>query len=109
MTTRLVLYMSPWCINCLDTQEALAEWNVPYVSIDVKKDRTAAGRVRTWTGFESVPTLVIADGNGVEPCVEPAPLASGKSPRGVDRGPMLTEPTRTELRAWLIKHGVLNN
>ncbi len=109
MSPRLVMYMSPWCINCLDTQEALAEWQVNYVNIDIKKDATAARRVRTWTGFESVPTLVICDEGSIEPCTAPAALAYGASPRGVDRGTMLTEPTRTQLKAWLVKNGIMEN
>jgi glutaredoxin len=107
MSERLVVYFSPWCSNCLDTQDALREWQVSYTGIDVKKDKAAAGRVRAWTGFESVPTLIIADEDSVEPGQPPAPLAAGASPRGIDRGSMLTEPNRSELRAWLIKHGRL--
>ncbi len=109
MANHLVLYMSPWCINCLDTQEALAEWRVEHVVVDIKKDRAAAGRVRTWTGFESVPTLVIAEADSVDPCPPPAPLPAGSSPRGIDRGTMLTEPNRKQLRAWLVKNGILEN
>ncbi len=109
MSPQLVMYMSPWCVNCLDTQEALAEWKVPYTNIDVKKDKAAAGRVQAWTGFESVPTLIIAEVDSVEPCEPPASLAPGTSPRGVDRGSMLTEPTRKQLRAWLVMHGLLDN
>jgi glutaredoxin len=109
MATHLVLYMSPWCINCLDTQEALSEWQVAHKVIDIKKDKAAAGRVRTWTGFESVPTLILAEGESAEPCQPPTPLASGISPRGIDRGTMLTEPNRKQLRAWLVKNGMLEN
>ncbi|HEX9116026.1 MAG TPA: glutaredoxin family protein [Anaerolineae bacterium] len=107
MSPRLVMYMSPWCINCLDTQEALDEWHVNYVNIDIKKDKNAASRVRAWTGFESVPTLILADDGSLEPNAKPDPLAPGISPRGVDRGTMLTEPTRKQLRAWLIKNGIV--
>ncbi len=107
MAQRLVVYMSPWCINCLDTQEALNEWNVTYVNIDIKKDKNAAGKVRSWTGFESVPTLIIAEEGSLEPYQKPSPLPPGISPRGVDRGVMLTEPTRKQLRAWLVKHGII--
>jgi glutaredoxin len=109
MSTHLVLYMSPWCINCLDTQEALSEWQVEHKVIDIKKDKAAADRVRAWTGFESVPTLILAEGESMEPCLPPTPLASGVSPRGVDRGTMLTEPNRKQLRAWLVKNGILEN
>jgi hypothetical protein len=63
--------------------------------------------VRGWIGFESVPTLIIAEGDSVEPFEAPAPLAAGSSPRGIDRGSMLTEATRNQLRTWLVKQGFL--
>ena len=107
MVRRLVVYGSPWCYNCKDVREALAAWNVPYVDIDITHDGDAAHRVRTWTGFESVPTLVIADQDSVEPYTLPEPLAHRASPRGIDRGSMLTEPNRNQLRAWLSTHGLL--
>ena len=62
--SRLVVYVSPWCGNCVNTQAALHEWHVQFVKVDVKEDKAAAGRVRAWTGFESVPTLVIAGDDG---------------------------------------------
>ncbi|MCX6029993.1 MAG: hypothetical protein NT169_11945 [Chloroflexi bacterium] len=107
MSKQLVVYMSPWCGNSLDAQCALNEWGVACRFINVKEDRAASGRVKAWTGFESVPTLVIAEGDSVEPATPPVSLSPGRSPRGVDRGSMLTEPTRTELRAWLVKNGLL--
>ena len=64
-------------------------------------------RVRGWVGFESVPTIIIAEGESVEPFETPAPLSAGSSPRGVDRGSMITEASRVQLRAWLVKHGFL--
>jgi hypothetical protein len=63
--------------------------------------------VRNWVGFESVPTVVIAEGESVEPFEPPAPLPAGTSPRGVDRGSMLTEASTDKLREWLVKHGLL--
>jgi hypothetical protein len=59
-------------------------------------------------GFESVPTVVLAEAGTVEPCEAPSPLASGSSPRGVDRGSLITEATRVQLRAWLVKQGLLS-
>jgi hypothetical protein len=35
---------------------------------------------------------------------EPASLAHGTSPRGIDRGAMITEPSSDELLDWLRKH-----
>lgn len=107
MSKRLVMYMSPWCSTSTDTQRALNEWKVDAIMVNMKEDRAAAARVKGWVGFESSPTLLIAEGDSLEPSEPPAPLAAGKSPRGIDRGSMLTEPTRPQLRAWLVKHGLL--
>jgi len=107
MARRLVAYISPWCPTCRDTQRALAEWNVPCTYINIQQDCQAADRVRQWTGFESVPTLVIAEADSLEPFEPPSPLAPGASPRGKDRGAMITEASRSQVRAWLIKHELL--
>jgi glutaredoxin len=107
MSKRVVVYMSPWCYTSKDTQSALNEWGVPAMFINIKEDPAAAARVRGWVGFESVPTIVIAEGENVEPFETPAPLTPGSSPRGVDRGSMMTEATRNQLRAWLVKHEFL--
>ena len=107
MAKRVVVYMSPWCYTSQDTQRALSDWGVPAAFINIKEDRAAADRVKTWTGFESVPTVIIAEGESVEPFEPPAPLPARGSPRGVDRGSLITEANRQQLRAWLVKHGVL--
>jgi hypothetical protein len=80
---------------------------VPCTVVDIKADRDAAARVRKWVGFESVPTVVIAEGESLEPYEPPNPLPAGASPRGVDRGSMITEASRAELRAWLVKNDLL--
>jgi hypothetical protein len=54
-----------------------------------------------------VPTAVITNGDSSEPFEPPALLAPGASPRGVDRGSILTEANRVQLRAWLVKHGLM--
>jgi glutaredoxin len=107
MIKRVVVYMSPWCYTSKDTQSALNEWAVPATFINIKEDHAAAARVRGWVGYESVPTIVIAEGDSVEPFEPPAPLVSGSSPRGVDRGSLITEATRNQLRTWLVKHNLL--
>jgi glutaredoxin len=108
MAKQVVVYMSPWCYTSQDTQRALSEWEVPANFINIKEDRSAAGRVKGWVGFESVPTVVIAEGNSVEPFEPPTPLPAGSSPRGIDRGSLITEATRDQLRAWLVKHAMLS-
>jgi glutaredoxin len=107
MARRLVAYISPWCYNCSDTRAALQSWGVPAEFVNIEKDAAAARRVIAWTGFRSVPTLLIAEEGSLEPCEAPAALAPGASPHGVDRGSMLTEPTRAQLRSWLIAHSLL--
>jgi glutaredoxin len=99
--------MSPWCSSSADTQRALNEWGVTATFVNVKEDRAAATRLRGWVGFESVPTVILAEEGTVEPCCPPESLPSGSSPRGVDRGSMITEATRLQLRAWLVKQGML--
>jgi glutaredoxin len=108
MSRQLVVYMSPWCGTSTDTQRALTEWGVPAKYINIKEDRDAAARVRGWVGFESVPTVVLAEEGSVMPYETPAPLPAGSSPRGVDRGSMITEAGRPVLRAWLVKNGLLS-
>jgi mycoredoxin len=107
MSKEVVVYMSPWCSSSADTQRALAEWGVPAKFVNIKEDRAAASRLREMVGFESVPTVVLAETGCVEPCEPPAPLPRGSSPRGVDRGSLITEATRIQLRGWLIKQGFL--
>jgi glutaredoxin len=82
----------------------LREHNITYREIFIDKDPLARQRVRTWTGFLSVPTLIVAEPDSVLPVAEPDPLPEGTSPQGIDRGTMLTEPREPQLIAWLQKH-----
>ena len=107
MSKRIVVYMSPWCSSSADTQRALKEWGVAATFVNIKEDRAAATRLREMVGFESVPTVIIAEEGAVEPCEPPAALPKGGSPRGVDRGSLITEATRVQLRSWLVKQGML--
>jgi glutaredoxin len=107
MSKRVVVYVSPWCGQSQDTRRALGEWDVPGEFVDVKADPAAAARLRKWVGFESVPTVVIAEGESPEPFEPPKPLMPGSGPRGVDRGSIITEASRDQLRAFLVKHGLL--
>jgi glutaredoxin len=65
-------------------------------------------RLLQWTGFLSVPTLYVAGDNTNEPVEPPEPLDRGASPRGIDRGSMLTEPSADQLLAWLVRHGFVD-
>jgi glutaredoxin len=73
----------------------------------IDQDNTAMERVINWTGFKSVPTILVARRGEDLPIEEPSPLARGASPRGIDRGSMITEASEDELIAWLRKHGFI--
>ncbi|GAB4512739.1 MAG: hypothetical protein OHK0046_12740 [Anaerolineae bacterium] len=85
-------------------KRVLAEHQVPYREIFIDQDDTARQRVLEWTGFLSVPTLVIAQPGSDLPYEAPLPLPKGSSPRGIDRGAMLTEPSMQQLAEWLTLH-----
>ncbi|MEP7285753.1 MAG: glutaredoxin family protein [Chloroflexota bacterium] len=80
---------------------------IPYRELFIDHDKTYEQRVLNWTGFLSVPTLIIAWVGQDLPYIEPSLLPKDTSPRGEDRGPMLTEPNEDQLRNWLRKHALL--
>jgi len=54
----LVMYCTAWCPDCRRARTYLNEQNIPFVEVDISKDREAAKRVRGWTGgFETTPTF----------------------------------------------------
>ncbi len=75
--------------------------NVAYHELFIDQDKEAERRVLEWTGFLSVPTLIIARPGETLPIEAPQPLVKEASPRGIDRGVMLTEPGEDQLTAWL--------
>lgn len=105
----LVMYSrSSPCPFVNTARHVLAEASIPYREIFIDKDPQARQRVVEWTGFESVPTLIIALPGEDLPITEPAFLERGHSPRGIDRGSMITEPNSTQLKQWLQLHGILS-
>ena len=89
-------------------RRVLAQQNVPYRELFIDHDKLAEHRVLEWTGFLSVPTLIVALPGETLPYTSPLSLAPGSSPRGIDRGAMITEPDETQLRAWLQRVGLLS-
>jgi hypothetical protein len=87
------------------TRAWLNKSKIPYCEIDIERDAVARDRVLKWTGFLSCPTLVVAEGDSFDPYAEPAPLPAGASPRDVDRGTMITEPSVLTLENFLRQHG----
>jgi glutaredoxin len=74
----------------------------------IDQDAEAERRVLDWTGFKSVPTIIAARPGEDLPYEEPTPLPAGQSPRGIDRGSMITEATEIQLEEWLRKHGFID-
>ncbi|MGQ9907791.1 MAG: glutaredoxin family protein [Candidatus Flexifilum sp.] len=108
MSKRLVMYVrSTPCPFMTVARRVLQDYQVDYTEVFIDRDEAARRRVLEWTGFLSVPTIVVAEGDSVLPFEPPAPLERGRSPRGIDRGAMITEANREELAAFLLKHGFI--
>lgn len=106
MDRELVMYVRTFsCGYVTLARQELDRVGIPYREINVDQDPAARERLLAWTGYLSVPTLIIAAPGSDVPHTEPAPLELGSSPRGIDRGPMLTEPGRQQLRDWLRQSG----
>ncbi len=104
----LVMYSrSTGCPYVSIARRVLDEYSVPYREIFIDQNPQAKQRVLDWTGFLSVPTLIIAQPGQDLPYTAVTPLPEGQSPRGVDRGPLLTEANSSELERWLQKHGLI--
>jgi len=108
MNKQLVMYSrTTGCPYISLAKRVLADYAVPYREIFIDQDMNARGRVLTWTGFLSVPTLVVAEIGSDLPFSEPAPIEPGSSPRGIHRGAMITEPNIDQLTKWLVEHGFI--
>lgn len=106
MDRELVMYVRTFgCGYIMLARQELNRAGIPFREINIDQDPTAKERLLAWTGYLSVPTLVIAAPGSDVPHTEPAPLERGSSPRGIDRGPMLSEPGRQQLRDWLRRTG----
>lgn len=88
-------------------RRVLRELQVPYREIDIEADEEAAAKVKRWTGFYSVPTIVVAEGEGFDPALPVSALPEEANPRGVDRGGVITEPRADQLVSLLRGHGFL--
>jgi hypothetical protein len=86
----------------------LSDYGITYHEVFIDRDDDARQRVLAWTGFLSVPTLVAANPGSIQPYTEPSSLVRGASPRGIDRGTMITEPGVDELIRWLQRHGFIS-
>ena len=108
MSKELVMYTRTFgCPYVSTAKRILSQHNIAYREVFIDRDKAARERVLNWTGYLSVPTLVVAENGSDLPVVEPAPLPKGTSPRGIDRGAMITEAGAEQLTAWLQKHGFI--
>ncbi len=105
--TRIKYTRTRPCPACARARALLTENSVPFREVMIDLDPEARSYVEKLTGFRAVPTLVVSPPNLGQPQVEAKPLEQGRSPRGVDRGPVITEPDMIGLRRWLAKHGFL--
>ena len=109
MAHELVMYTrTAACPFVSLAKRVLNDYALSYREVFIDKDDGARQRVLEWTGFLAVPTLVVANAGDVLPAEPPALLEKGTSPRGIDRGSMITEPNIDEFTRWLIKHGFIS-
>lgn len=105
----LIMYSrTTGCPYITIAKRVLDDCGIRYREIFIDKDDLARERVVHWTGFLSVPTLIAAPTGAVLPLVEPPPLPAGSSPRGINRGAMITEPNADQLMEWLTQNGFLS-
>ncbi len=104
----LVVYTrSTFCPYQRKADRVFEKFSLTPRTILIDKDNQAEQRVVDWTGFKSVPTIIVARQGEDLPYEEPAPLEKAASPRGVDRGSMITEANERQLEAWLQRHGFI--
>ncbi|MBN1680820.1 MAG: glutaredoxin family protein [Anaerolineae bacterium] len=105
MEYELVMYSRlSSCPFVRTAKRVLDRENIPYREIYIDEDDTAKQRVIDWTGYRAVPTIIVAHPGEDLPYEDPEPLPQGSSPRGIDRGSMITEPGELKLEKWLRKH-----
>lgn len=90
------------------TRLCLREFDVEPVEVNISRDRDAARMLMEQVGALAVPTFIVADEYG-EPISPPLPVTAGQSVRGVDRGSIISEPSREGLHAFLVKHNFLSD
>ncbi|MCC7206699.1 MAG: glutaredoxin family protein [Anaerolineae bacterium] len=104
----LIMYSRTYgCPFITTAKRVLEREQVPYRELMIDRNPAYEKRVVEWTGFRSVPTLIVANEGEDMPYEPPAPLEKGASPRGINRGSMLTEASEAELMAWLRQHGFI--
>lgn len=105
--SRLLIYTRAGsCPDQALVRRCLAEFQIEPIEIDISTQADAARMLIELAGCLAVPTLVAADEHH-DPIAPPLPVEPYRSVRNVDRGSIISEPTRDGLRAFLICHGFL--
>ncbi len=103
------LYMYTRERTCGDQQlarQCLQEFDVPFIEVNISREPDAAQELQELIGCLAVPTLLVADEQR-RPIEPPLLIGPYQSVRNVDRGPVISEPSREGLRQFLIKHALL--
>lgn len=109
MDKELVMYVrTAFCPLIALARDVLSRYNIPYREINIDDDPLLAARVKEWTNFFSVPTLVITNPGEEIPYTDFLPPPTDHPLKGYDRGPMITEPNNQALEDWLYRHGFLD-
>jgi glutaredoxin len=109
MEKEIVMYVRRfYCPNVALARDILKRYSIPYREINIDHDPAMAARVKEWTHYLSVPTIIIANPGEDVPHTDILPYPTDRPNRGYDRGPMITEPSNQELENWLHKHGFLD-
>ena len=109
MNKEIVMYIrTAYCSGVALARDVMQRYNVPYREIDINSDSQMAARVKEWTNYHSVPTLVIANPGEDVPYTDFLPCPTDRSIKGYNRGPLITEPNNQDLENWLHQHGFLD-
>ncbi len=79
---------------------------MPYTEINISHEADAALELQDLVGSLAVPTLLVADEDH-HPITPPTPIGPHQSARNVDRGSVISEPSRDGLRQFLVRHALL--
>ena len=94
------------CPDQAAARRYLDEFKLKPIELNISREAEAAEMLMELAGCLAIPTFVAADGNN-QPIEPPRPMEPYRSVRNVDRGSIISEPTRDGLRTFLIRHGFL--
>ncbi len=109
MKKEIVMYIrNAYCPWVAQARDLMNRYNIPYREINIDDDPKMAARVKEWTNYHSVPTIVVANPGEDVPYTDFLPCPTDRPIKGYDRGPIITEATNKELENWLRKHNFLD-